>query len=101
MKYHTRGLSFHNLYGSLFRFFCIEDNNATTHCVFAALLDHQDESSFEWLLKQYDQAIRRRPGAFFTDQDAAMLAAARNTWPDVPHLYVSYSSVTVTFVRSC
>jgi hypothetical protein len=59
-----------------------------TRCVFAALLDAQTVEMFQWVLRQYELAIKQRPRAFFTDQDAAMLAAVRTAWPDATHLCV-------------
>jgi hypothetical protein len=65
------------------------DRNGTTRILAVALLRHEDDASFAWLLQCFESCFGSRPGVIFTDSDYAM-ALAISVWPGVTHLLCTW-----------
>jgi MULE transposase domain len=61
-----------NQYGHKLGCFCTIDAHGKTHIIAAVFLLFEDEDSFMWAFKAFQEAFSVAPKIIFTDQDVAM-----------------------------
>ena len=62
------------------------DFNGKTRILAVSLIKNQDQSSFEWVFKNFLVAFKTHPSVMFTDSDAAMKAAIAEVFLQTIHL---------------
>ena len=75
-----------NRYGFYLGLISMVDFNGKTRILAVSLIKNQDQSSFEWVFKNFLVAFKTHPSVMFTDSDAAMKAAIAEVFLQTIHL---------------
>ena len=79
-----------NQYGHKLGCFCTIDAHGKTRIIAAVFLLFEDENSFNWTFKAFEDAFGGAPKILFTDQDVAMGLAIAAIWSITIHLLCTF-----------
>jgi MULE transposase domain len=79
-----------NQYGHKLGCFCTIDAHGKTRIIAAVFLLFEDEDSFMWAFKAFQEAFSVAPKNLFTDQDIAMGRAIATVWSITIHLLCTF-----------
>lgn len=79
-----------NRYGLKLGCFVTIDNRGKTRVLAGSFVRSEDEASFTWAYKRFEESFQSPPVVLFTDSDAAMAAATKAVWPNTSHLLCTF-----------
>ena len=79
-----------NRYGLKLGCFVTIDERGKTRVLASSFVRSEDEASFTWTFKNFQDSFQSSPVVLFTDSDAAMAAATKGAWPNTIHLLCTF-----------
>ena len=79
-----------NRYGMKLGCFVTIDERGKTRVLAGSFIRSEDEASFTWAFKCFQNSFRSPPVVLYTDSDAAMAAATKAAWPKTVHLLCTF-----------
>ena len=79
-----------NRYGMKLGCFVTIDERGKTRVLAGSFVRAEDEASFTWAFKCFQDSFQSPPVVLFTDSDAAMAAATKAAWPNTIHLLCTF-----------
>ncbi len=79
-----------NRYGMKLGCFVTIDERGKTRVLAGSFVRAEDEASFTWAFKCFQNSFELPPIVLYTDSDAAMAAATKAAWPNTVHLLCTF-----------